>query len=87
MLELYSCVCISVAKILYFKQYRLPIRSVVRSCLTCRKVAAKPSLQVFGQLPADSLIPRATFECIEIDYAGPMMVQSGLVGRPVLKKA
>ena len=65
---------------------RRAIRSIVRSCVTCRKVAARPSPQIFGQLPADRLNPRATFECVGIDYAGPVMVKSGPVRRPVLKK-
>ena len=66
---------------------RRAIRSIVRSCVKCRKVAARPSPQIFGQLPPDRVNPRATFECAGIDYAGPIMVKSGPVRRPVLRKS
>ena len=63
------------------------IRTMVRSCVRCRKVAAKPSPQIIGQLPPDRLDPRATFVCVGVDYAGPMLIKSGPVRKPVLRKS
>ena len=63
------------------------IRSIVRSCVQCRKVAARPNPQIFGQLPTDRINPKATFECVGNDYAGPILVKSGPVRRPVLRKS
>ena len=66
---------------------RRAIRSIVRSCVKCRKTEAAPSPQIFGQLPVDRLRPGPVFDCVGVDYAGPVMVKSGPVRRPVLKKA
>ena len=66
---------------------RRVVRSIVRSCVKCRKIEAIPTPQILGQLLADRLKPGPVFDCVGIDYAGPVMVKSGPVRRPVLTKA
>lgn len=66
---------------------RRAVRTIVRSCVKCRKVTARPNTQLLGQLPADRLQPGQSFDCVGVDYAGPMLIKSGPVRRPVLKKA
>ena len=66
---------------------RRVVRSIVRSCVKCRKTEATPTPQIFGQLPADRLKPGPVFDCVGVDYAGPVMVKSGPVRRPILTKA
>ena len=43
--------------------------------------------QVLGQLPADRLRPGVVFENVGMDYAGPGLVKSGQIRRPVITKA
>ena len=66
---------------------RRTIRSIIQRCVKCRKVAAKPKPQIFGQLPADRINPGPVFNCVGIDYAGPLLIKSGPVRKPVLKKS
>ena len=60
---------------------------MVQSGFKCRKVAAKPSPQIFSQLPADCVNPGLVFDCVEIDYAWPLLVKSGPFCKPVLKES
>ena len=57
------------------------------SCIKCRKVAARPNSQVLGQLPADRVKPGLTFNCVGVDYSGPMLTKSGPICKTVFKKA
>ena len=57
----------------------------MRSCIKCRKVAARPNSQLLGQQPADHLKPGLTFGCVGVDYAGPMLIKSGPIRKPLLK--
>ena len=66
---------------------RRTIRSIVHRYAKCRKVAAKPKPQIFGQLPADRVNPGPTFACVGIDYAGRLLIKSGPVHKPVLKNS
>ena len=66
---------------------RRTIRTIVRSCIKCRKVAARPNPQLFGQIPADHLNPGLTFDCVGVDYAGPMLIKSGPILKQVSKNA
>ena len=59
----------------------------MRNFIKCRKGAARLNPQLFGQIPADRLNPGRTFDCVGIDYARPMLIKSGLICKPVLKKA
>ena len=63
------------------------ICAVTRSCVTCRRVAGQPCPLLLGQLPRDRLNPGMLFDKVEVNYAGPIMVKSGPVRRPVITKA
>ena len=58
------------------------IRAITSSCVTCRKVAAKPTPQLRGQLPADRLKSGQVFDCVGVDYAGPVSIKYGPVRKP-----
>ena len=62
------------------------VRSVTRHCVTCRKVAAKPTSQLHGQLPSDRVKPGQVFDRVGIDYAGPVMVKCGPIRKPRFAK-
>ena len=66
---------------------RAVIRSVVRGCITCRRITGKPRPQILGQLPVDRLNPGAVFDRLSVDYAGPIMTKAGYVLKPALTKA
>ena len=63
------------------------IRDVTWSCLSCERVAGKPCTQLLGQLPADRLKPGHVFDRLGVDYAGPVLIKSGYVRRPIITKA
>ena len=62
-------------------------RDVCRSCITCRKVAAKVGPQLMGQLPPERVDPDVAFTTTGLDYAGPYLLKEGYVRRPVEIKA
>ena len=66
---------------------RKTVRSVIRQCLVCRRLSAKPSPQMLGQLPLERITPGIVFEHAGVDYAGPLQVKYGMVRRPVTVKA
>ena len=59
----------------------------MRACVICRHVSAKPKSQILGQLPADQLKRGSVFERVGVEYAGPVMVKSGSIRKPILVKA
>ncbi len=59
------------------------IRTVCRSCITCRKVAAKTETQIMGQLPSHRVTP---FAKTGMDYAGPLLIKKGHTRKPVIIK-
>ena len=66
---------------------RKVIRSITRECITCRKLSAKPSSQLAGQLPIERLTPGPVFDKVGIDFAGPIYVKYAHVRKPVIVKA
>ena len=66
---------------------RKVICDVTRTCLHCKRVAGKPCTQLLGQLPADRLRPGHVFDRVGVDYAGPILIKSGYVRRPIITKA
>ena len=66
---------------------RSVVRGIVRSCVTCRKIGARPNMQLMGQLPKDRVNPGSVFETVGVDYAGPITVKSGAIRKPVIRKA
>ena len=66
---------------------RQAVRDVTRRCVICRRVASKPRPQLLGRLPADRLRPGPVFDKVGVDYAGPILVKSGYVRKPIITKA
>ena len=62
------------------------VRSVCRSCVTCRKVSAKTECHMMGQLPAQRVCPNAPFSVTGIDFAGHLIIKKGHTRKPVLVK-
>ncbi len=62
------------------------IRAVCRSCITCRKVAAKTESQIMGQLPSHRVIPCPPFAKTGMDFAGPLLIKKGHTRKPVIIK-
>ena len=62
------------------------VRSIMRSCITCRRTTVKPNPQVLGQLPPERLTPDSVFSRVGVDYAGPFTVKYGPTRKPKLVK-
>ena len=62
------------------------IRSIVRSCVICRRRSPKPKPQVMGQLLPKHIMPNMVFEHIGLDFAGPLYLKRGSVRKPVILK-
>ncbi len=62
------------------------IRTVCRSCITCRKVAAKTESQIMGQLPFHRVTPCPPFAKTGMDFAGPLLIKKGHTRKPVIIK-
>ena len=63
------------------------VRSITRGCIICRKISAKPSPQMTGQLPRERLTPGLVFDKVGVDFAGPVYVKYAHVRKPVIVKA
>ena len=63
------------------------IRSITRSCVTCRRHLAKPNSQLMGQLPKERVTPDAVFNNVGVDYAGRLYIKQGSTRKPVIVKA
>ena len=61
-------------------------REVCKTCVICRKAAAKLGPQLMGQLPPTRLNPDYVFFNTGLDYAGPYLLQEGYIRRPVTIK-
>ena len=66
---------------------RTTVRSIVRSCVICRRRSIKPIPPQLGQLPPERLTPDAVFNRTGIDYAGPVLIKYGHVRKPVIVKS
>ncbi|XP_073979987.1 uncharacterized protein [Rhodnius prolixus] len=63
------------------------VRSVVRNCLACRKVAPKPLQHIMGDLPSYRVQPAHPFLHCGIDYCGPIYFRRVLQRRSSPAKA
>ena len=66
---------------------RTAVCAIIRRYVTRRKIDLKPNTQMMGQLPTDRMKIGNIFECVGINYAGPIMVKLGPITRPILTKA
>ena len=62
-------------------------REICKTCVICRKAAAKLGPQLMGQLPPTRLNPDYVFFNTGLDYTGPYFLKEGYVRRPVQIKA
>ena len=63
------------------------VRSITRSCVTCRRIAAKPQSQMMGQLPIERVTPDFIFDRVGVDYAGPLQLKLGSTRKSVFVKS
>ena len=63
------------------------IRDLTHSCLSCKRVAGKACTQLLWQFRADRLRPGYVFDRVGVEYAGPVLIKSVYVRRPILTKA
>ena len=82
-----SLLTCSLSRCYYIIGCRKVVRSITRSCFTCRRSSAKPQSQVFGQLPIERITPDSVFNKVGVDYAGPVYIKHGHVRKPVVVKA
>ena len=66
---------------------RKVVRSVTRRCVVCRRDSAKPQAQMLGQLPSERVSPGSVFQCVGVDYAGPILTKRGATRKPILDKS
>ena len=63
------------------------IRSIVRSCVICRRRTPKTKPQMMGQLPPERITPDVVFEHVGLDFAGPLYLKRGFVHKPTILKS
>ena len=63
------------------------IRSIVRSCVICRRRTPKTKPQMMGQLPPERITPDVGFKHVGLDFAGPLYLKRGSVRKPTILKS
>ena len=63
------------------------VRTICKSCITCKKVSATTGQQMMGQVPSHRVTPSPPFSKTGLDFAGPFTLKKGHTRRPVLIKA
>ena len=63
------------------------VHSIAHGCITCRRVSARPTSQILGQLPIERITPGPVFDKTGLDYAGPIYIKQGHVRKPTMVKA
>ena len=66
---------------------RRVVRSITRSCVTCRRKSLRPEPPMMGQLPLDRVTPDTVFDRVGVDYAGPILIKRGYTRKLVVLKA
>lgn len=66
---------------------RKSIRNIVRQCVICRRISAKPLIQKIGSLLIERISADHPFNRVGIDFAGPFYTKYGYVRKPVVVKA
>ena len=81
-----SLVLASISQRFCIMNSRRVIRSIIRGGVMCRRVAARLKPQLIGHLTTDRLNPGQVSDRIGVDYAGPILIKSGPIQKPVLKR-
>lgn len=63
------------------------IKATCNNCIRCRRLQAKPTEQLMGQLPAHRVKPGGAFEIVGVDYAGPLLTKYAHVRKPTIVKS
>ena len=71
-------------KVTFLHGSRKICHSLLHACTTCRKLSAKPSSQLMGQLPIEQLTPGPVFDKVAVDFAGPVLTKYAHVRKPVI---
>ena len=66
---------------------RKSIRNIIRQCVICRRISAKPLIQKIGNLPIERISADHPFNRVGIDFAGPFYTKYGYIRKPVIVKA
>ena len=74
-----SLVSSSLSRHFHIIGQRKAVRTVTRSCITCRRATARPRPQLMGQLPLERVSSGMIFQHVGIDYAGPLYIKLGRV--------
>ena len=82
-----SLVISSLSRQFHIIGQRIAVRSIIRACITCRRLSSKPQPQLMGQLRPERVTPGIVFETVGIDYAGPIYLKLGRVRKPIIIKA
>ena len=70
----------------YISGARRLAREICKTCVVCRRAAAKLGSQLMGQLPPARVDPNYVFYNTGLDYAGPYLLKEGYIRRPVTIK-
>ncbi len=62
-------------------------KNVCRSCVACRKSAAKIEHQLMGQLPSSRITANFVFFNTGVDFAGPYYIKYSYTRKPVIVKS
>ena len=81
-----TLVCSSLSRRFHVIGLRKTVRSITRQCTTCRRQSTRPQPQVLGQLPLERVTPGAVFEKVGVDYAGPFLINYGMVRKTTTVK-
>ena len=60
----------------------MSIRSIVRSCVICRRRSPKTKPQKMGQLPPERITPDMVFNHVGLDFAGPLYLKRSSICKP-----
>ena len=78
-----STIMALIADTYYIPKIKSFLRTLSRSYLVCKKVFAKTSQQLMGELPTSRVRPARPFSIVGLDFAGPFTLKLGHTRRPV----
>lgn len=82
-----STVMSTLASSYHIPRLKALLRKISRICVPCRRIYAKSSRQLMGELPASRVHPVRPFSIVGLDFAGPLLTKRGHPRKPTLVKA